>query len=307
MKKFALCVGGTSGIGRAVALNLAKNNVNVVVVGRNEESGNSVLEGLKLANPKGEHSFLQCDAFLMKNIRKVCGTLNDKLPMINYCIFTQGMVSMQKRNETIEGIDKKMALHYYGRVQFIECLLPLLRNGITIAKDSKVISVLSAAEHQPYLNRTDLMLRNNYTLSDVANATGFYTDLIFDHYSRLKPDNDGIAWMHMHPGNVKTNWGKDLQFIHRVLSKLIQAGGTSPEKCADNLCKSIFSEYITNKGGFYIINKIGELGSTTSAHGPAWREEVYKHTMDMLESTINNNIPVTTTSTNNTTTTTSTA
>ena len=286
MSKFALCVGGTSGIGKALALQFARNHLNVIVVGRNELSGKQVIEGLKALNPSGEHSFIPCDAFLMSNIRNACSVISDKIPMLNYCVFTQGMVSMQKRIETIEGIDKKMALHYYGRVQFIESLLPLIRKGAAIAKDSKVVSILSASEHQPYLNRSDLMLRNNYTISDVANATGFYNDLILDHYSRNIPDNNGISWLHMHPGNVKTNWGNDLQLIHRILAKLIQAGGTSPEKCAESLCKTLFSEHITRKGGFYVINKVGELGSTTSAHGASWREEIYKHTMDTLASTV---------------------
>jgi len=280
--KFALCVGGTSGIGNALARKFAKNNINVIVLGRNEVAGNKLVESMKQDNKNGIFEFHHCDAFLMKNIRITCGMLKNKLPMLNYCVFTQGIVSMDNRVETSEGIDKKLALHYYGRMQFIEELLPLLRAGAELRQDAKVVSVLSAGEHQPYLHQSDLALRRNYTLSDAANAAGFYTDLSLDNYSRDLPANEGVSFLHVHPGNVRTNWGSDLGLVHRVLSKLIQAGAMSPEKCADKMSLPLFSEHVA-RGGFYIISKTGEPAHTTAAHGPVWREQVANHTLEVLE------------------------
>jgi NAD(P)-dependent dehydrogenase (short-subunit alcohol dehydrogenase family) len=282
-RKFALCVGGTSGIGNALARKFAQHDMNVIVLGRNEAAGNKLVETMQQEHKDGVFEFHKCDAFLMKNIREKCVELKDRLPMLNYCVFTQGIVSMDKRVETVEGIDKKLALHYYGRMQFIEELLPLLRRGAAQAQDAKVVSVLSAGEHQPYLHQSDLSLRINYTLSDVANAAGFYTDLSFDHYSRDLPQNQGVSFLHMHPGNVRTNWGSDLGLVHRILSKLIQAGAMTPEKCADKLSIPLFSEHVA-RGGFYMVGKTGEPVHTTSAHGPMWRDLVSKHSVEVLES-----------------------
>lgn len=290
MEKFALCVGGTHGIGNAIARKLASNNINVCVMGRNELAGSDLIEQLNNIYSSGKHQYIKCDAFLMKNVRESCRLISNEIPYLNYCVFTQGIVSMQKRIETVEGIDEKLALHYYSRMQYIEELLPLLRNCLDstpdhIEYDTKVVSVLSAGEHQSYINKSDLALRRSYNLSDAANATGFYNDLMMDHYSRME-ENEGISFVHINPGNVKTNWGRNLSPIQRMLAKVVQLGGISPEECAERLSKVILNPAIGAKGGFYLYNKNVEPAHTTSAHSEGWRQEVYKHTLEVLESTI---------------------
>lgn len=281
--KYALCVGGTSGIGAAIAKNFAKNNINVIILGRNEISANKIINEMKIINPINKFEFLHCDCYLLKNVKNNCNIIKNKLPYINYCVFTQSLVSFNNRNESIEKIDNKMCLHYYSRIQFIEELLPLFRNAVKNNNNSKIMSILSAGEHQPYLLKNDLSLINNYTLSDVANACGFYTDLIFDYYNNDIINNKGISWLHVHPGNVKTNWGNNLSVLERFVAKIIQLNAISADKCANNLSKIFYNETIS-KGGFYLIGKHGKLVSKTESHSSEWSNEIYKHTKGILDS-----------------------
>ena len=80
---------------------------------------------------------VKCDVSLMKNIVKSCDTIKDSMDSINYLVLSQGIASLAGRKETEEGIDLKLALHYYGRIQFIDCLLPLLRNPSNSKTESK--------------------------------------------------------------------------------------------------------------------------------------------------------------------------
>lgn len=90
--KNAICVGATSGIGRAVAIRLAELQANVTIVGRNAQVGSEVLHELTKANPTGEHSFVTVDASSMKSIAKGCDaylSANKDKPL-HYCVLTQG-------------------------------------------------------------------------------------------------------------------------------------------------------------------------------------------------------------------------
>lgn len=163
-------VGGTNGIGRAIALRLAQAGGSVTVIGRSRESGESVVAEMTARHPSGEHAFVQMDASLLRNAAefgKTCvrsetlPTLVTILAIIWPCsssidrplsygglcrqeadslcrqqyhtglmltsryaqdkldilVLTQGIATTQGRTETEEGIDMKMALHYYSRVR----------------------------------------------------------------------------------------------------------------------------------------------------------------------------------------------
>ncbi|KAJ7576820.1 hypothetical protein C8J56DRAFT_1061539 [Mycena floridula] len=71
--------------------------------------------------------FLNSDATaLMKNIDSVAKELPSRVPRINFLIMTPGYLSLGGRDETEEGIDKRMVLNYYARWKLTKELVPLL-------------------------------------------------------------------------------------------------------------------------------------------------------------------------------------
>ena len=71
MSKVCLVIGGTGGLGRACAEDLASNGYKVVVAGRNKEKGNNIVETIK--SKGGEATFLAfdiCDHDSIKRLHK---------------------------------------------------------------------------------------------------------------------------------------------------------------------------------------------------------------------------------------------
>lgn len=115
--KTALCVGATSGIGEGIAYKLLANmRANVIILARNQEAGKKMANAMESINPEGKYDVISCEATSMKSIAQACKEVSQKTDKLNYCVLSQDVGSLNVRTETNEGIDRKMALHYYGRV-----------------------------------------------------------------------------------------------------------------------------------------------------------------------------------------------
>lgn len=135
-----LFFGGTSGIGEAMAKQLAaqtNGDAHIVLLGRNRDAAEKIIAGF----PKHERSvyeFEKVDATSMKDVRRVAAELSSRLKKVNFIVATTGFLTMKGRNETEEGIDRKMAVNVYGRYRFIEDLLPKVEKAADSGEDSRV-------------------------------------------------------------------------------------------------------------------------------------------------------------------------
>lgn len=177
--RVALVFGGTSGIGQALAQRLAVGGASVTIVGRNDHAGQETVLAMRAVNPAGNHTYVKCDAMLLSNVRLMTQQFVATASRLDYVVFCQTKATMQGYTPTAEGIDEKLALNYYSRVFATEMLLPLLkRTASQFGADVRVLSVLSAGVHKPYEGyAADPSLKDTYSLSNAANAAGFYTDL----------------------------------------------------------------------------------------------------------------------------------
>ena len=110
-----------TGIGAGIASAFAKygprdaNAPYIILVGRSQQGANAVIEEMKKSNAQGKYEFVQGDLTLMKGVRSVADEISKKVDKINYLCMSQGMFSLASKDDTEEGIDRKMALHFYSR------------------------------------------------------------------------------------------------------------------------------------------------------------------------------------------------
>ncbi|KAF0685259.1 Aste57867_22821 [Aphanomyces stellatus] len=271
-----LLVGATSGIGEAMARRLAQAKFNVVVAGRSVERGNAVVAALAAAHPDGAHRFVPLDAQYVRNIRG----LSHEVPQIDKLVFTQGIATIQGRTPTSEGIDQKMALHYYGRMALIQEFLPLLRES---RQSPRVLSVFSAGVHKSYDGlRDDPEMTSSYTLQNAANAAGFYNDLMLDAWS-VDPANAAIAFGHAAPGIVATNWGTEMPWVIRALLKPLKAVfAKSANESAEFMCDFLLDPAVA-PGQLHLIDQYGQPAARTELHTDAARDFIRQHTEALLD------------------------
>ncbi|THU85842.1 NAD(P)-binding protein [Dendrothele bispora CBS 962.96] len=254
----AVFVGGTSGIGQGIAEAFAhhtKGNARIFILGRNKHAAETILSGFpKPSLPEAKHQFLECDVSLMKNVQKATQELLEKhgVEKVNYLVMSQGYFTVAGYTETEEGLDKKMAVHYYSRYKFIEGLLPSLLKARKEGEDAKVLAVFSAGQGGN-IDRDDLGFKKSYSASKLAVQTPTYNDLMLEGFAARNPT---LTFGHAYPGAVRSNLGnaKDSPLWMKASMKLVM---DSP----------ILFTVSVRDCGEYLLNGI----VNTMNHPGAWR------------------------------------
>lgn len=268
----ALFVGGTNGIGYAMACRVAAELApsTVVISGRTKPAD----------LPHANMDFRRVDASSMREIKKFTDKFKStqKQEKLDLLVMSQGIMTMSGRTETAEGIDQRMAIHYYGKQLFVKDLLPVLKD------DARIIIVYDSLYGGPSkLDWDDLDLKKNFGLKKSADHCTSMTDAMLQTYALQQKQNGGSSkrhFVHAWPGGVATNLLRDLPWYVRLPGKLV-AGlvAVSPDTCAQNLLRGIpeTSEADEADGRFY--SYCNHKGKAISKKEP-WTEEQLKKVED---------------------------
>lgn len=173
---------------------------------------------LRKQKADGEITFIKNNITLLKNVDQVCDEIKRKEKKLNLLFLTPGFMSLKGRDESEEGLDRKLATNYYSRIRFAQNLLPLLRAASSTSSPSpefaRVVSVLSAGE-EGKLNLDDLDLKHTFTLRNCVTHSVVMTDFAFEELAKQEPN---VSFVHIFPGIVKTGF-------FRSGGTLVNAGG----------------------------------------------------------------------------------
>ncbi|VBB74948.1 Putative protein of unknown function [Podospora comata] len=281
MSTRALVVGGTNGIGYAMACRIAIDNPSstVIISGRNKPA--------MIPHPNIE--FLAVDASSMLQIKQYTDKIitSHRAQKLDFLIMTQGIFTMAGRTETTEGIDNKMALHYYGKQLLIRELLPVLKDN------ARVIIVLDGKNGAPAkLDWNDLDLKRTYSLPSAAHHCISMNDSMIQFHAAQQQQNGNSKrhFVHAYPGVVASNIMAGLPWYLRGPSQiLMKMAAVSTDTCAEYLLQGV-SE-VTQKA-----EKEGRFWSNIDQKGRAvpdkaiWTEEQLKsvsdHTWTLIDSAL---------------------
>lgn len=288
----ALVVGGTSGIGYAMACRVAASSpaASVIISGRTKPKD----------IPHANIEFRPIEATLMSEIKSFTDKLKQQQSAtieknkLDLLIMTQGIMTMTGRTETSEGIDRKMALHYYGKQLLIRELLPALKD------DAKVVIVYDSKTGNPdKLIWDDLDLKTHFSLGNAANNCMVMNDIMIQHYAARQQRQSQSAssqntppkrhFIHAWPGGVNTGLMRELPWylsgIAKVLAPLVTV---TPDTCAEHLLNGVREVSITDQNDKesnywnYIDNK-GKVIRNKAVFSEEQTERVAEHTWKLID------------------------
>jgi NAD(P)-dependent dehydrogenase (short-subunit alcohol dehydrogenase family) len=273
--KRAVVVGATAGIGEGIALRLAQANCAVTVVGRDAERGAAVVSRLRAASSdeatRSAHRFVSLDASLIGECKRFA---RDFVGPLDFLVLTQGVATTAGFSPTKENVDRKLALHYFGRAALALELAPRLAQSA----DGRLLTVLSAGVHAPFAEfDSDFDLSKGFSLRNAANAAGFYNDILVE---KLHDEFPTLTVAHAAPGIVASRWGSEFPFYLRWPTRVAMLFATSLEDCGELLGAALLRP-APFQGRWHLLDRKCGAVSKTALHDAA-KDAVWAKTKALL-------------------------
>ncbi|WP_346860420.1 SDR family NAD(P)-dependent oxidoreductase [uncultured Draconibacterium sp.] len=219
--------GATSGIGKAVALELSNQKVNLILSGRNEEALQKVVS---LCEKNGSSALsVPFDLGDEKSVDEAARRVFSKQLKIDALYHFGGISQRSFVSETPVAVDRKIfEVNYFGTIALTKYVLPhMIKNGGgQIAVTSSIVGKFGF----PY--------RSSYSASKQA-LHGFFESL------RAENTKHNIVVSVIIPGRIKTNISVNAVNKDGKTHEKMDAGqdtGMSAEKCAAVICKKLKKE-----------------------------------------------------------------
>jgi retinol dehydrogenase-12 len=240
---FVLLTGATRGIGRAAAIELAREGAEVALVGRDRER---VEDGAREARAAGgagggpihEHG---ADLALMAEVRALADEVKERYGQIDVLANNAGAL-FASRKETKEGFEQTFALNHLAPFLLTNLLRDRLAGG-------RVVTTASDAHKAGVLDLEDLQSEKSYSAMKVYGVSKLCNILFTRELAKRAPELHANCF---HPGVVRTGFGKNDNGIWKVLTTLGSPFFRSPQRGARSLVWLALSPEAATLTGEYV-------------------------------------------------------
>jgi NAD(P)-dependent dehydrogenase (short-subunit alcohol dehydrogenase family) len=236
--KKLLVVGGTNGLGRAIAQTALSKGAEVTVVGRT------------LRDPEHPRlTFVQADLSSMAESVRIGREL--AVEDIDVALFTSGIIAAKVREETAEGVERDVAVSYLNRVAVLGEIATRLGTARPADAPRPRVVVMGSPGSGELGKPEDLNSESDYAaLTAHGNTVAGNEALALGADGRFP----GPAYFGMGPGLIKTGirenyLGRDSRLGYRLFEGAIGLFLQSPEKYATRMVPLLFTAQLEGRSG----------------------------------------------------------
>lgn len=227
--KTVLITGGSDGIGKQAAKQLASMGAQVVVVGRSPAKTKAALEEIKLESGRKGVFSLIADLASLEQVRRLAVEFRQEYGKLDVLVNNAGTVFMS-RQESEEGYEKTFAVNHLSHFLLTDLLLDLLKAG----SPSRVVTTSSGSHLNGKIHFEDINLTRGYFIMK-AYAQSKLANVMFTYELARRLEGSKVTANCLHPGMVNTNIGRDGNVVMRWIQTLIFSRGISVEEGAETL------------------------------------------------------------------------
>jgi NAD(P)-dependent dehydrogenase (short-subunit alcohol dehydrogenase family) len=253
-KKLAI-VGGTNGLGRAIAQQALARGADVTVIGRTFRD-----------EPAARLTFVAADLSSMSEAVRV----GRELPAESFdvVLFTTGIIAARKREETQEQVERDVAISYLNRLAILQGLSPRLGSAREDGAPRPRVFVMGSPGVGTLGDPGDLNSEENYKpLAAHANTVAGNEILVLGAKDRFP----GPAFFGLGPYLIKTGIRSNLlgegSITHRLVETAVGIFMQSPETYAKRIVPLLFAPELEGRTGLMFGHKAQPIRPTQGLDG----------------------------------------
>jgi NAD(P)-dependent dehydrogenase (short-subunit alcohol dehydrogenase family) len=253
--KTCLVTGATSGIGKEIALGLAKIGATVVLVGRNRERCELALQEIKAkinhAMEDKRISYLVADLSSQASIRQLAKQYADAHQRLDVLVNNAG-VFLAKRATTVDGIEYTFAVNHLAPFLLTNLLIDIIKTS----KLSRIITTSSVAHRGTQIDFDDIQFKKRPYSGIKAYSQSKLANILFTKELARRLKGSNVTANCFHPGAVRTGlaYGNN-PWYYRLIWNAAASFFLSPEKGADTAIYLASSPDVDGITGKYFVKR----------------------------------------------------
>jgi NAD(P)-dependent dehydrogenase (short-subunit alcohol dehydrogenase family) len=241
--KVYVITGVTSGLGKAIAHELAKTGETVVMVARDPDRGEQVVKEISAATQNPNLDLQLCNLANLSSVRNLATIIMSRYNHVDVLINNAGIYS-KDRKTTVDGFETMFATNHLG--PFL--LTYLLMDRILASGSARIINITAPATN--HLNFDDLQNENKFNSLYTFGMTKM-ANLLFTFELARRMEHTGVTVNAVHPGLVRSSLMKEAFAPIRWLTNLFSA---SPIPAAQEIARLATSPDFENITGKFFHN-----------------------------------------------------
>ena len=242
--RICLVTGGSNGIGKSTAQELARIGATVIIVGRDAQKTSKVVEEIRAASGNPKVGSMLADLSSQQDVRRLANEFKSKYSHLHVLINNAGAVFM-KRQLSVDGIEMTFTLNHLAGFLLTNLLLDTLK----ASAPARIINVSSGAHTSGKIEFDNLQGERVYSPRVYENSK--LANILFTKELARRLKGTGVTVNALHPGFTATgfakNNGKAIAALVSILAPLVARSPAKGAKTSIYLASSSSVEGITGK------------------------------------------------------------
>jgi len=236
--KVFMVTGATSGIGKALATQLANTGEIVILVARDMDRGNAVVQEITQKTKNWNLDLQLCDLSNMSSVNNLASVVKAKYNTINLLINNAGVYKRQ-RETTVDGYETMFAANHLG--PFL--LTNLLLDALTASGSGRILNITAPSTTQ--LDFDDLQGEKKFNSLNAFGATKM-ANLLFTFELARRLEGSNVTANAIHPGLSRSQLMKEAFAPLKLITWLLSS---PPQKAAEDILKMATAPEFANVSG----------------------------------------------------------